>query len=186
MKFEIKEFKFKTKPQSKYLELLFILAIPFVLIYGLLVIIFHLLVIFPIQSIYNLFSKKKDKTPYSFENIFENEKITIERKFVYEFEDGTKVYDDDFQVFKSSPELELFKDRYFDYNFFEIENGIFLISFNEKNEGMSLWFLDKNTLEYQKVRDIILSDWHFKEEENKIILSGITKEGEIKLEINLQ
>lgn len=184
MEFEIKEFVSKIKTQNKFADLI----LQYVVAPIILILLFFIIV--PITFIYRLFSKKKEKTVSQFEKEFENEKIVIERKWIDEnFPedlDYGKMYDIYLCVFRSSPELELFKNRYFDYNFCETKNGIFLISFNKINEGMSLWFLDKNTLEFQKVRDIISSEWDFKGPEGKIILSTTTEKEEIKLEINLQ
>lgn len=186
MKFEIKEFTSKIKTRNKIVD--FILNYTVIPIIG----IFMLLVVIPIVLIINFFSKKKkdEKIKSQFEKEFENEKIIIERRSIDEVDypdylNFDEVYDDYLHVFKSSPELDLFKDRYFDFNFFETENEIFLISYNKENQGMSLWFINKNTLEFEKIRDIKSSFWTFQKEDSKIILSTQTEKEEIKLEINL-
>ena len=147
-------------------------------------------IILPVIFIINLFSKEKNEKiiENNYEVKFENEKIKIERKFIEEKDfpddlDYGEVYDHYLFEFKSNPELQLFKDRYFDYNFFKIENGIFLISYNNEDEGMSLWFINKLTLEFKKIRNLISSDWDFINDGNKIILRTKTEKEEIKIEI---
>ena len=77
----------------------------------------------------------------------------------------------------------LFDNRCFDYNFFENENGIFLISYNQEDEGMSLWFINKKTLEFNELKRIITADWFFEKENNNIILTTKTNKEEIKIQI---
>ena len=48
---------------------------------------------------------------------------------------------------------------------------------------MSLWFINKLTLEFKKIRNLISSDWDFINDGNKIILRTKTEKEEIKIEI---
>ena len=48
---------------------------------------------------------------------------------------------------------------------------------------MSLWFIDKLTLEFKKIRNLISSDWDFINDGNQIILRTKTEKEEIKIEI---
>ena len=50
---------------------------------------------------------------------------------------------------------------------------------------MTLWFLDKEKIEFKKVRDLVSADWDFKGENNKVIVFAETEKEEINLEINI-
>ena len=184
MNFKIVEYRNQLK--SKNVIINFLMQYLFLPIF--LIVLFF--IILPVIFIINLFSKEKNEKiiENNYEVKFENEKIKIERKFIEEKDfpddlDYGEVYDHYLFEFKSNPELQLFKDRYFDYNFFKIENGIFLISYNNEDEGMSLWFINKLTLEFKKIRNLISSDWDFINDGNKIILRTKTEKEEIKIEI---
>lgn len=71
-------------------------------------------------------------------------------------------------------------------NFFETGIGFFLISINQIPNGMTLWFLDKNKIEFKKVRDLVSADWDFKRENDKVILFTETEKEEINLEIKIE
>ena len=184
MNFKIVEYRNQLK--SKNVIINFLMQYLFLPIF--LIVLFF--IILPVIFIINLFSKEKNEKiiENNYEVKFENEKIKIERKFIEEKDfpddlDYGEVYDHYLFEFKSNPELQLFKDRYFDYNFFKTENGIFLISYNNEDEGMSLWFINKLTLEFKKIRNLISSDWDFINDGNKIILRTKTEKEEIKIEI---
>jgi len=51
---------------------------------------------------------------------------------------------------------------------------------------MTLWFLNKNKIEFKKVRDLVSSDWDFKTENDKVILFTETEKEEINLEIKIE
>ena len=184
MNFKIVEYRNQLKSKNVFINFLMqYLFLPILLV----VLIF---IILPIIFVINIFSKeKKEKIiENNYEVKFENDKIKIERKFIEEKDfpddlDYGEVYDHYLFEFKSNPELQLFKDRYFDYNFFKTENGIFLISYNNEDEGMSLWFIDKNTVDFKELKKIITADWFFEKENNNIILTTKTNKEEIKIEI---
>jgi hypothetical protein len=184
MNFKIVEYRNQLKSKNVFINFLMqYLFLPILLV----VLIF---IILPIIFVINIFSKEKKEEiiENNYEVKFENDKIKIERKFIEEnnFPDDIdygEVYDHYLFEFKSTPHLLLFDNRCFDYNFFENENGIFLISYNQEDEGMSLWFINKKTLEFNELKRIITADWSFKNENDKIILSANTEKEEIKIQI---
>ena len=184
MNFKIVEYRNQLKSKNVFINFLMqYLFLPILLV----VLIF---IILPIIFVINIFSKEKKEEiiENNYEVKFENDKIKIERKFIEEnnFPDDIdygEVYDHYLFEFKSTPHLLLFDNRCFDYNFFENENGIFLISYNQEDEGMSLWFINKKTLEFNELKRIITADWFFEKENNNIILTTKTNKEEIKNEI---
>ena len=184
MNFKIVEYRNQLKSKNVFIN--------FLMQYLFLPILFVVLIfiILPIIFVINIFSKEKKEEiiENNYEVKFENDKIKIERKFIEEnnFPDDIdygEVYDHYLFEFKSTPHLLLFDNRCFDYNFFENENGIFLISYNQEDEGMSLWFINKKTLEFNELKRIITADWFFEKENNNIILTTKTNKEEIKIEI---
>lgn len=182
MNFEIRELRQKIKFKNRFLD--FIANWTIVPVMGIL-----LLVCLPFIILYNwLLNKNREEIKTEFESIFQSEKIIIKRKFI----DDRELPDDlDYEnaddyifVYSSYPNLTLFENRYFDYNFHETELGIYLVSFNEVGKGMTLWFIDKSTLEFQKIKNLVSSIWEFKDENNQVILSTQTDKEEIKIEIN--
>ena len=184
MNFKIVEYRNQLKSKNVFINFLMqYLFLPILLV----VLIF---IILPIIFVINIFSKEKKEEiiENNYEVKFENDKIKIERKFIEEnnFPDDIdygEVYDHYLFEFKSTPHLLLFDNRCFDYNFFENENGIFLISYNNEDEGMSLWFIDKNTVDFKELKKIITAEWFFEKENNNIILTTKTNKEEIKIEI---
>ena len=184
MNFKIVEYRNQLKSKNVFINFLMqYLFLPILLV----VLIF---IILPIIFVINIFSKEKKEEiiENNYEVKFENDKIKIERKFIEEnnFPDDIdygEVYDHYLFEFKSTPHLLLFDNRCFDYNFFENENGIFLISYNQEDEGMSLWFINKKTLEFNELKRIITADWFFEKENNNIILTTKTNKEEIKIQI---
>ena len=184
MNFKIVEYRNQLKSKNVFINFLMqYLFLPILLVV-------LILIILPIIFVINIFSKEKKEEiiENNYEVKFENDKIKIERKFIEEnnFPDDIdygEVYDHYLFEFKSTPHLLLFDNRCFDYNFFENENGIFLISYNQEDEGMSLWFINKKTLEFNELKRIITADWSFKNENDKIILSANTEKEEIKIQI---
>ena len=184
MNFKIVEYRNQLKSKNVFINFLMqYLFLPILLV----VLIF---IILPIIFVINIFSKEKKEEiiENNYEVKFENDKIKIERKFIEEnnFPDDIdygEVYDHYLFEFKSTPHLLLFDNRCFDYNFFENENGIFLISYNQEDEGMSLWFINKKTLQFNVLKRIITADWFFEKENNNIILTTKTNKEEIKIQI---
>ena len=184
MNFKIVEYRNQLK--SKNVIINFLMQYLFLLIF--LIVLFF--IILPVIFIINLFSKEKNEKiiENNYEVKFENDKIKIVRKFIEEKDfpddlDYGEVYDHYLFEFTSSPHLLLFDNRCFDYNFFETENGIFLISYNREDEGMSLWFVDKNTVDFKELKKLITAEWFFEKENNNIILTTKTNKEEIKIEI---
>ena len=176
MNFKIVEYRNQLKSKNVFINFLMqYLFLPILLV----VLIF---IILPIIFVINIFSKEKKEEiiENNYEVKFENDKIKIERKFIEEnnFPDDIdygEVYDHYLFEFKSTPNLLLFDNRCFDYNFFENENGIFLISYNQEDEGMSLWFINKKALEFNELKRIITADWFFKNENDKLFFRQILK-----------
>jgi len=187
LEFKIREYKTKLKSNNALINFLgqYIL-VPIIFVIAIVIII-------PIFLIINLFSRKNnDNEKNEFETEFESDYLIIERKFVdyyvKEIEDlelDVTLNDYVFK-FKTTPKIEEIEQLFFDMNFFETEIGFFLISINQIPNGMTLWFLDKNKIEFKKVRDLVSSDWDFKRENDKVILFTETEKEEINLEIKIE
>lgn len=189
MEFKIQEYRTKLKSKNALINFLgqYIL-VPIIFVIAIVIII-------PIFLIINLFSRKNnenEKTENEFEIEFESDNLIIERKFVgyyvKEIEDlelDVTLNDYVFK-FRTFPRIEEIEELFFDMNFFEIEIGFFLISINPIPNGMTLWFLDKNKIEFKKVRDLVSSDWDFKKENANVILFTETEKEEINLEIKIE
>jgi ABC-type multidrug transport system fused ATPase/permease subunit len=115
MNFKIVEYRNQLK--SKNVIINFLMQYLFLPIF--LIVLFF--IILPVIFIINLFSKEKNEKiiENNYKVKFENEKIKIERKFIEEKDfpddlDYGEVYDHYLFEFKSNPELQLFKDRYFE------------------------------------------------------------------------
>lgn len=154
-----------------------------------------IVIIIPIFLIINLFLKKNtdnEKTENEFEIEFESDDLVVERKFVDYYIKDIEDLDLDVTLndyvfkFRTTPKIEEIEQLFFDMNFFETEIGFFLISINQIPNGMTLWFLDKNKIEFKKVRDLVSSDWDFKRENDKVILFTETEKEEINLEIKIE
>ena len=87
-----------------------------------------------------------------------------------------------FQV-KSKPEIPDLEDKFFDFQFVKTDQGIFLLSFNEEGEGMSIWYVDSSKHQLEKVKDLESSWWNFGEKDGKITLSTTLKKKDINIEI---
>ena len=167
---------------------------PILIIVFIIVAILFCLIILPILYLKNLFSRKNniDKIENEFEKVFESEDLIIETKFLYYYVKEIEDLKLDVQLcdfvykFKTTPKIEEIEQLFFDMNFFETEIGFFLISINPIPNGMTLWFLDKNKIEFKKVRDLVSSDWDFKRENDKVILFTETEKEEINLEIKIE
>ncbi|MBO6201618.1 MAG: hypothetical protein J6N74_08370 [Chryseobacterium sp.] len=153
-----------------------------------------IVIIIPIFLIINLFSRKNSgnkKTENEFETEFESDDLIIERKFIDYYVKEVEDLELDFGLndyvfkFRTTPKIDEIEELFFDMNFFETEIGFFLISINQIPNGMTLWFLDKEKIEFKKVRDLVSADWDFKGENNKVIVFAETEKEEINLEINI-
>ncbi len=87
-----------------------------------------------------------------------------------------------FQI-KSEPEITELRDRFFDYQYVKIDQGVFLMSFNKKGEGMSIWFVDNEKHQMEKVRDLESSWWNFWVKNEIITLSTTLNRKDIIIEI---
>ncbi|MNK46480.1 hypothetical protein D3C87_652640 [compost metagenome] len=152
------------------------------------------MIILPIIYLKDLFVKKTkvEEIKSEFEIEFKSDDLIIEKKFVgyyvKEIEDlelDVTLNDYVFK-FRTTPKIEEIEQLFFDMNFFETEIGFFLISINPIPNGMTLWFLDKNKIEFKKIRDLVSSDWDFKRENDKVILFTETEKEEINLEIKIE
>lgn len=185
MEFKIQEFR--TKLKSKNIILNF--STQYILFP---ILILFLIIILPFIFIITLFLKKNNnsKTIYEFEKIFESDKIVVERKYVDYYVPEIEDLELDFGLndyvfkFRTIPKIDKIEELFFDMNFFETEIGFFMISINPIPNGMTLWFLDKEKIEFIKIRDLISLDWNFKRDNDKIILFTQTEKEEINLEIN--
>lgn len=160
MEFKIQEFR--TNLKSKNIILNFLIQY---ILFPILMLFF--IIILPFIFIITLFSKKNnnsEKTIYEFEKIFESDKIVVERKYVDYYVPEIEDLELDFGLndyvfkFRTIPKITEIEELFFDMNFFETEIGFFLISINQIPNGMTLWFLDKNKIEFVKMKDLISSD----------------------------
>lgn len=87
-----------------------------------------------------------------------------------------------FQV-RSVPEIQELNDKFFDYQFVKIDEGVFLLSFNEKDKGMSIWFVDNKKQQLEKVRDLESSWWSFGDRNGIISIETTLNKQDIKIEI---
>lgn len=188
MEFKIQEYKTKLKSNNALINFLgqYIL-VPVIFVIAIVIII-------PIFLIINLFSRKNSgnkKTENEFETEFESDDLIIERKFIDYYVKEVEDLELDFGLndyvfkFRTTPKIDEIEELFFDMNFFETEIGFFLISINQIPNGMTLWFLDKEKIEFKKVRDLVSADWDFKGENNKVIVFAETEKEEINLEINI-
>ncbi|HBK71039.1 MAG TPA: hypothetical protein DDZ39_05170 [Flavobacteriaceae bacterium] len=120
---------------------------------------------------------------YSNEN-FKLNRIFIDENELPEFLDYPEECNDIylFKV-KSEPKISELEDKFIDYQFVTDENGIYLMSFNPENEGMTIWYIDNQKQKLEKVKDIQSSWWNFGKREGKIILETTLNRKDIKLEI---
>ena len=195
MEFKIQEYRTKLKSRNSILNFLSeYLLFPIVCIVFIIGTILFCMIILPILYLKDLFVEKNKigKTENEFEIEFESGHLIIERKFVdyyvKEIEDLKLDVTINDYVFKlrTTPKIEEIEQLFFDMNFFETEIGFFLISINPIPNGMTFWFLDKNKIEFKKVRDLVSSDWDFKTENDKVILFTETEKEEINLEIKIE
>ena len=170
------------------------LLFPIVCILFIIGTILFCMIILPIIYLKDLFVKKikVEEIKSEFEIEFKSDDLIIEKKFVgyyvKEIEDlelDVTLNDYVFK-FRTTPKIEEIEQLFFDMNFFESEIGFFLISINPIPNGMTLWFLDKNKIEFKKVRDLVSSDWDFKRENDKVIVFTETEKEEINLEIKIE
>lgn len=175
MEFKIQEYRTKLKSRNSILNFLSeYLLFPIVCIVFIIGTILFCMIILPILYLKDLFVKKNKigKTENEFEIEFESGHLIIERKFVdyyvKEIEDLKLDVTINDYVFKlrTTPRIEEIEQLFFDMNFFETEIGFFFISINPIPNGMTLWFLNKNKIEFKKVRDLVSSDWDFKTEKD--------------------
>lgn len=92
---------------------------------------------------------------------------------------------DDIHLFevKSKPQIIQLRGKYFDLNDIETDNGFYLISWNEVGQGMTLWFIDKKTIELKKVTDLEPKHWNLRAIDGKIKLTAKGKQKDYKIEI---
>ncbi|WP_312821946.1 hypothetical protein [Epilithonimonas sp.] len=194
MEFKIQEYRTKLKSENPFVNFLTqYVLFPILIIVFVIVAILFCLIILPILYLKNLFTKKDkiEKIENEFEKVFESKNLIIETKFLYYYVREIEDLKLDVQLcdfvykFRTVPRIKEIEELFFDMNFFETEIGFFLISINQIPNGMSLWFLDKNKIEFKKVRDLVSSDWDFKKENDNVILFTKTEKEEINLEIQI-
>jgi len=153
---------------------LFLILIPFLLV-GLVISIFK--------------KSEAEKIINEWTKFYSDENLTLERLFIDENEIPNNldypIEPNDIYLFqvKSTPEIPELKDIFFDYHFVKTDHGIFLLSFNEIGNGMSVWYVDSNKHQLEKVKDLESSWWDFREKDGKIILSTTLNKKDINIEI---
>ena len=159
---------------------------------GLLKIIF-LLALIPFLLVLLLFGlfKRNDssQTVIDWIEFYRDENLKLERLFIDENEIPDNLdYPEEpndiylFQI-KSSPEIHGLQNMFFDFQFVKTDRGIFLLSFNEMGEGMSLWYIDSKNLYLEKINDLKSSWWNLKEKDGKIALTTRLDRKDINIEI---
>jgi len=194
MQFKIQEYRTKLKSENPFVNFLTqYVLFPILIIVFVIVAILFCLFVLPILYLKSLFTKKDkiEKIENEFEKVFESKDLIIETKFLHYYVREIEDLKLDVQLcdfvykFRTVPRIEEIEELFFDMNFFETEIGFFLISINPIPNGMTLWFLDKNKIEFKKVRDLVSSDWDFKKENDNVILFTKTESEEINLEIQI-
>jgi hypothetical protein len=124
------------------------------------------------------------------EIIFENESIKLARLFIDENDypedlDYPEICNDIYlNKYESEPYLKELEGKFFDAQFIESQNGIYLISFNHEGQGMTLWFINKVTPEIKPVKELSSNWWIMSIRENKVILNAKGKDKVYHIEIN--
>ena len=158
--------------------------------------IFILLIISPILLIslfIDLFKKNEKIVAKNDWTIFYNtNNLLLERLFI----DENELPDDldypeepnDIYIFKlkSNPEIVALSNSYFDYQYCITDTGIFLLSFNKKGEGMSIWFIDNSDFKVELVKNIASSWWNMGLKNDKLILTTTHSKKDIQLEIEIK
>lgn len=152
-----------------------------------------LILIIPILLLVYLFNlltgRKESEIINKWQVFYSKGKLTLKRKFI----DENEIPEDidypaepgDFYLFnlESEPEIEGIKNKFFDYQYVVDQEGIFLLSFNRTNEGMTVWFINHSTLLLEKVKDLDSSWWNFGKKEGKVTLETTLRNKDIKFEI---
>ena len=152
-----------------------------------------LIILIPIILISGLISflkkEKKEKQISKWTEFYSNGNLKLNRIFI----DEEKLPDNldypeecnDLYLFnvKSEPEITGLENKFIDYQFVTDESGIYLMSFNNSNEGMTLWYIDNEQRKLKKVKDLKSSWWYLGEKDEKIILKTTLGKKEIKIEI---
>lgn len=138
-----------------------------------------LIILVPILLLKKLFGQPEVTTKPKLQHYKEINGYKLQRLFIDD-EEIPKDLDfpeeaNDVHFFKmySDPTIASFTDKYFDYQEAETDQGLYLISVNKEKAGMTLWCLNKQTLDLIKVKDLPSLWWNlFEEAKNVIRLRG--------------
>lgn len=91
----------------------------------------------------------------------------------------------DIYLFKlnSDPNLDGLENKFFDYQYSETVTGIYLLSFNEVHQGMTLWFINNQKPKLEKVKDLKSSWWDLSMEGKVIKLRATLNKKDLEIEI---
>jgi|TARA_B110000116_G_C16665712_1_gene503857 hypothetical protein len=152
-----------------------------------------LIILIPILLISGLIglikNEKKEKQVNIWSEFYSSGKLKLTRIFIDENElPETLDYPEecnDLYLFKmkSEPKIIELEDKFIDYQFVTDENGVYLLSFNNENEGMTLWFINNENPKLEKIKDLKSSWWNFEKKDGKIILETTLEKQDIKIEI---
>jgi hypothetical protein len=152
-----------------------------------------LIILIPILLISGLIglikNEKKEKQVKIWSEFYSSGKLKLTRIFIDENElPETLDYPEecnDLYLFKmkSEPKIIELEDKFIDYQFVTDENGVYLLSFNNENEGMTLWFINNENPKLEKIKDLKSSWWNFEKKDGKIILETTLEKQDIKIEI---
>tara|TARA_B110001469_G_scaffold126734_1_gene145211 strand:- start:164 stop:742 length:579 start_codon:yes stop_codon:yes gene_type:complete len=152
-----------------------------------------LIILIPILLISGLIglikNEKKEKQVNIWSEFYSSGKLKLTRIFIDENElPETLDYPEecnDLYLFKmkSEPKIIELEDKFIDYQFVTDENGVYLLSYNNENEGMTLWFINNENPKLEKIKDLKSSWWNFEKKDGKIILETTLEKQDIKIEI---
>jgi hypothetical protein len=152
-----------------------------------------LIILIPILLISGLIglikNEKKEKQVNIWSEFYSSGKLKLTRIFI-DVNELPETLDypeecNDLYLFKmkSEPKIIELEDKFIDYQFVTDENGVYLLSFNNENEGMTLWFINNENPKLEKIKDLKSSWWNFEKKDGKIILETTLEKQDIKIEI---
>lgn len=152
-----------------------------------------LLILIPLLLFFLLFdifkSKDIEKVKNEWRTFYSNEDLKLERIFIDENalpdnldypEEANDIYL--FHI-KAEPQIPGLNNKFFDFQFVTIDQGILLLSFNKQGDGMTIWFIDSEKLKLEKVKDLKSSWWDLHSENGVILLRTTLDKRDIEIKI---
>jgi hypothetical protein len=85
-------------------------------------------------------------------------------------------------MLKTDPANPFFDNKYF-YSLREVNIGYYIMQYNSKGHGMTLWFMDKLTSEIVEINVLKSNWWNVQIKENGLLLTASDKNTKYNLEI---